>query len=77
MQDVKSRKAFREGKYSLWDTQCVPESNPRFFENRVNESEIYPKQIVRIHCLRYGKYFTMKRKCLGCSYLLSFIQEVV
>jgi len=77
MQNVKSRKSFREGKHSLCDSQCVPELNPSFFEPGVNEGEIYPKKMVRVHCLRYGKYFTMKSKCLNCSYLLSFTQEAV
>jgi len=74
MEDVRTRKAFQRGKHSNWDTQCVPIIAPSFFDPR-EESEIYPKQVTRLHCLRYGKYFTMKEKCLSCGYLISFTQE--
>ena len=39
---------------------------------KVPENEI----VARLHCLRYGKYYTLKEKCLQCSYLVSFTQRV-
>jgi len=74
MENVRTRKAFRQGKHSDLGAQCVSVYDPSSFNPRA-ESEIYPKEMTRLHCLRYGKYFTLKEKCLRCRYMLSFTQE--
>ena len=79
MEPVKTRRAFQRGKQPKGSNQCVSLPDSSFFAKtpRVHKvREIYPKRMVRLHCLRYGKYFSLKEKCLSCGYLISFTQEV-
>jgi len=69
-----------EVKQKIRNTQsCVSITHPNFFAgmHRVkDEKEIFPRKMVRFHCLRYGKYFSLKEKCFRCGYMISFTQRV-
>jgi len=79
MKDVRTRKTFHGGRHENGSAQCVSVPSSVFSpRGPIQESNIPDKElVVRLHCLRYGKYYTLKEKCLQCSYLISFTQRVV